>query len=78
VAMAPEFVFIDVNLLEDNKPLPCPFETQTVIYEVGDINTANALIANGFSWLETYDVKLMLDTFGYDTVAGNAGAGNPA
>lgn len=70
VAMAPEFVFVDVNLLDDSKPLPCAFDTQTVIYEVGDLETANTLIANGFNWLETFDIKLMLDTFGYDTVAG--------
>jgi glycerophosphoryl diester phosphodiesterase len=70
IAIAPEFIFVDVNLLDDNKPLPCPFDVQTVIYEVGDIDTANTLLANGFHWLETFDVKLMLDTFGQ---AGGAG-----
>jgi len=71
VATAPEFIFVDANLLDDNMPLTCPFETQTVIYEVGDISMAQALIAKGFSWLETFDVKLMLDTFGYNTTAGS-------
>lgn len=72
IAIGPEFIFVDVNLLDDNKPLPCPFETQTVIYEVGDIDTANTLLANGFSWLETFDVKLMLDTFGQASGAGKS------
>jgi glycerophosphoryl diester phosphodiesterase len=64
VACAPDFVFVDVNLLEYYKPLPCPFETSTVVYEVGDTESAKTLIANGFRWLETFDIKLMLDTFG--------------
>lgn len=68
-ATAPEFVFVDAILLNDSARLPCPFDTTMVIYEVGDIETARQLIAKGFNWLETFDIKLMLDTFAKDGFA---------
>jgi len=64
IACAPEFIFVDDNLLEASTRLACPFACDVVVYEVGDVDTARRLQAAGYLWLETFDIKLMLDTFG--------------
>ena len=64
IACAPEFIFVDANLLNENARLSCPFPCDVVVYEVGDVDTATRLIKAGYDWLETFDIRLMLDHFG--------------
>ena len=55
----PEYVFIDKVALPESSALD-KIASTTVVYEVGDIGEARALIAAGADLVETFDIGKLL------------------